>query len=269
MHNKNDFYIGVMDSGIGGLSVVKYINDILPHENLIYFGDIARLPYGTKSQETIKKYAVQCTEYIISKNIKAIIIACNTVSAIALSQVLALSSGIPVIDVITCAVDSSYNISINNNIGIIATPATVSSLSYVNKLKEKNSVLNIFQKSCTLFVPLIEEGYIDSPALEIIAQDYLNYFIDKNIDTLILGCTHYPLIKKTISKILTNKITLIDPAVSTVNKLEQILKSNDLLNKNVKTGIYKYFITEYSANFIRTGELFLNRKINNVELVNL
>ena len=267
MPNLNERPIGVFDSGIGGLTVVKSIMQQLPHEDIIYFGDIARLPYGTKSVATIRKFAAQTVQFLLQQNVKAIVIACNTISAVAKDEVKTLAGDIPVVDVISAG--SRAVSKIGNNVGIIATPATVNSLAYPESIKQLNPAIEIAQVACTMFVPLIEEGFIVHPALELIAREYLEPLIKQDIDSLVLACTHYPIIKATIEKIMGHKVTIIDPATETCEELAQILSKRHSLNQQHHLPEYKFFVTELSPNFNKIGEMFLNKRLNKPELVNL
>ena len=263
----NNSPIGVLDSGIGGLTVAKSIMQKLPHENIVYFGDIARLPYGTKSVETIKKFAKQTVQFLLQHNVKAIVIACNTISAVAKNEVLELAGSIPVFDVISsgseaCAKDG-------HKIGIIATPATINSNAYPNSILKQNKNAIISQVACTLFVPLIEEGYINHQALDIIAREYLKPLINDNIDTLVLGCTHYPIIKDTIAKIIGNKIKIIDPADKTSDNLVATLTKLNMLNNSSLNPTYEFYVTELSHKFNTIGEMFLKTKLAPPQLVSL
>ena len=258
--------IGVFDSGIGGLTVVKSIMQKLPHENIVYFGDIARLPYGTKSVATIRKFAEQTVRFLLQHNVKAIVIACNTISAVAKDEVIKLAGDIPVLDVISSgSIASSHG----NNIGIIATPATVNSNAYPNSIAKLNQKANLSQVACTLFVPLIEEGYINHKALDLIASEYLSTMNDNKIDTLVLGCTHYPIIKDTIRKIIGDKVNIIDPADKTSEDLVSTLTKLNLLNTSNDKPIYEFYVTEISSKFNTIGEMFLNTKLGTPKLVSL
>ena len=256
--------IGVFDSGIGGLTVVKSIMQKLPHENIVYFGDIARLPYGTKSVATITKFAEQTVKFLVQHNVKAIVIACNTISAVAKDEVIKLAGTIPVLDVISSGSVASSN---GSNIGIIATPATVNSNAYPNSILKLNNTVKISQAACTLFVPLIEEGYINHPALDLIAKEYLSPM--NQIDTLVLGCTHYPIIKNTIAKFVGKNVNIIDPADKTSDDLVATLTKLDLINTSLGTPVYEFYVTEISPKFHSIGERFLNTKLSTQQLISL
>ena len=263
--NKN-LAIGVFDSGVGGLTVVKNLKEALPNENIIYFGDIARIPYGTKSRKLIIKYAKQTVKFLLEKNVKAIIIACNTISAIAKEEIQCFAKDIPIIDVVSAGVNSINN---EKNIGVIATPATIKSNVYSKKLTLKNNKINVYSQECGLFVPIIEEGFIKSEATSIIAKEYLSYFDDKNIQALILGCTHYPLIENIIKKSIPYNIDLIDPALEAVEMLIKDLQKNNLLLDIEKMSETKFYVTDIPLKFKALGESFLNSKMDHLEIVNI
>jgi glutamate racemase len=261
--------IGVFDSGIGGLTIVREIMRTIPHENVIYFGDIARLPYGTKSAAAIKKFTAQTVQFLLKQEVKAIVIACNTITSVALDVVKELAGNIAVIDVISEGSHAATAALDSNRIGIIATPVTINSHAYPKAIHELNPDLEVISQACPLFVPLIEEGLIRHKALELIAYDYLQLLIHQHIDTLILGCTHYPLIKDTLAKIIGDKVKIIDPAIATCHKLATILKEQQLQNVSHKNPEYLYFVTDIPVKFQEIGEQFLNSKMTNLELVNL
>ena len=260
--------IGVFDSGIGGLTVVHEIMRTLPHENVIYFGDIARLPYGTKSAAAIKKFTAQTVQFLLKQEVKAIVVACNTITSVALDVVKELAHNIAVIDVISEGSHAAATLN-SKKIGVIATPVTINSHAYPNAIHELNSDLEVISRACPLFVPLIEEGLIKHKALELITHDYLQPLIHQHIDTLILGCTHYPLIKDTLAKLMGNKVTIVDPAIATCHKLATILKEQQLLNPSHRVAEYRYFVTDIPVKFQEIGEQFLNSKMTNLELVSL
>lgn len=265
----NQAPIGVFDSGMGGLTVMQEIMHSLPNEDIIYFGDIARLPYGTKSVATIRKFAEQTVQFLLNKKVKAIVIACNTISAIAAEEVKKIAgSHIPVIDVISAgSSDAVYGK--HNKIGIIATPATINSNAYPLAIHKLNPSVQTVTQACALFVSLIEEGFIEHPATKLIAIDYLNSLKEQNIDALILGCTHYPLIKRIISEIMGNTVKIIDPAITTTLKLTEMLINHNLLNNQPKNGNYHYYVTDIPVKFQENGERFLAHKMTNIELVSI
>lgn len=260
----NNRPIGVFDSGIGGLTVVKNIIDMLPNENVIYFGDIARIPYGTKSRATIQKFAAQTANFLIKQDVKAIIIACNTISAIAKDIVKGIAKEIPVIDVISAGVNTIGEL---KSIGVIATPATINSNAYLKQIHDKNPKVDVYSKACGLFVSMIEEGFVEGEIVELVAKKYLDYFIDKNIDGLILGCTHYPIIKDSIAKILDVK--LIDPSQQVTQMLYKLLIKKGLLNQTTNNPEYKFYVTDIPLKFRTVGEMFLQTPMQHLEIVSL
>lgn len=260
--------IGVFDSGMGGLTVMREIMGALPKENIIYFGDIARLPYGTKSVTTIRKFAAQTVQFLLSQNVKAIVIACNTISAIAKDEVEKVAGNIPVIDVISAGSHDAANGNYKK-VGVIATPATTNSNAYPQAIHRLNPDIQIISKACALFVPMIEEGFIMHKALELIAHEYLDMLQKEDIDALVLGCTHYPLIKSTINKIMGSSVQIIDPAITACHKLVKILTSQNQLNTKSQKSSYSYFVTDIPLKFKENGERFLGNKMDQIELVNL
>ncbi len=257
--------IGVFDSGIGGLTVVKEIISQLPNESIIYLGDTARVPYGTRGKEVITKFALELTSFLLKRKVKFLVVACNTISSTCLRQIQKISPA-PVLGVIDPVVDEALRVSKSQNIGIIGTQATISSKVYQKRINRKDPKKKVLMKACSLFVPLAEEGLIDSPVTELIAKEYLKEFKGSGIDTLILGCTHYPILKQTIQKVIGKKVTLIDSAKPTAKKLKEVLENKKLLSK-AKKAKYEFFVTDapervykVASNFF--GQTILLRKIN-------
>ncbi|HUU41148.1 MAG TPA: glutamate racemase, partial [Desulfatiglandales bacterium] len=225
--NKNP--IGVFDSGIGGLTVVKALLEHLPLENIIYFGDTARVPYGVKSAETISRYAKQITEFLLLQNVKLLIVACNTMSAVAYNAIEDLSS-VPVLDVVDAGARTAATETKNKCVGVIGTPTTISSNAYTRAINAYDPEIRIFSQSCPLFVPLVEEGWLDHQVTRLTALEYLRPIMAENIDTLVLGCTHYPLLKPLLQDVLGYRIRLVDSARSITYRAGELLKKNNLLN---------------------------------------
>lgn len=259
--------IGVFDSGIGGLTVVKNLMHSLPHEDVIYFGDIARIPYGTKSVATIKKFTEQTVRFLLKQHVKAIIIACNTISSVAKDNVLELAGLIPVVDVVSAGTRSATKIA--TRIGVIATPATIKSNAYPDAIHALNPQAEIYSQACALFVTMIEEGFIHHKALELVARDYLARLKKQPMEALILGCTHYPLIIDTIRKILGPKLKIIDPAIMACELIKETLTRNNQLNPQSDKGTYRFYITDVPINFQAIGEVFLGHPMQHLEVVNL
>lgn len=260
--------IGVFDSGLGGLTVVREIRRQLPAESVIYFGDLARLPYGTKSKEQIRTFSVQNALFLLKYKVKTIVIACNSSSGAAY-QFLKNQFKVPVFDVIQPAVERSLEVTRSGRIGVIATQATIESQSYAKLLLRKNKKLKIFSSACPMFVPMVEEGWTDGKISEDIAGFYLNDLKKHRIDTLILGCTHYPLLKPLIQKVMGEKINLVDSAVPTVKNLDVFLRENHLAASSARKAQMDVYVSDKPRNFIRVGERFLGEKLNRVQVVRL
>ena len=258
--------IGVFDSGLGGLTVVRALKKLLPNESIIYFGDTARLPYGVKSNDLVKQYSIQITKFLIQKDAKIIIIACNTATATALNILKNKFSLIPIIGVIEPGVEHAILKTNNKNIGVIGTIATISSGAYKESIKKIDSEIDVISKACPLFVPFVEEGWTYGAAISEITAHYLSIF-KNNVDTLILGCTHYPLLKNIISK-ETKHITLVDSATAVAKNAYKILQKNSLLNMDDKSGVLQCYVTDLPMRFEKLGNIFLGSEINNIHLVN-
>ncbi len=266
--------IGVFDSGVGGLTVLKQLIRFLPNEKFLYLGDTARVPYGNKSQETVKRYAEEATKFLLSKNVKMIVIACNTVSSLALENVRKLAGDIPVVGMLDFSAIAAYRTSRTKNIAVIGTRATIDSQSYEQQLKQiaDTKKLKIYSKPCPLFVPLVEELFLDNEATKLIASNYLVEFSEKNIDTLILGCTHYPALSKIIQDLLPN-VNLIDTGEQSSIQVLRILAEKHILNNDTidfsAVPQVEFFITDLSPNFKKIAEFLLGFSIENPNIVQL
>jgi len=260
--------IGIFDSGIGGLTVVKEIIKLLPSENLIYLGDTARVPYGTKSKNTVTKYAESNANFLLSKGIKILIIACNTASAYSLDALRSKLS-IPVMGVIEPGAKKAARITSNGKVGVIGTPSTIRSEAYSKALLNINSGLEIFQKPCPLFVHLAEEGWHDGDISLQVAQIYLNDMVRRKIDVLILGCTHYPILKNTIKKVVGEDITLIDSAEETANELLRLVTSGKISNSGQRETIKDFYLTDDSETFIDISSKFLGDEISEIKVTDI
>ena len=259
--------IGVFDSGIGGLTVLKEIRKVLPNEKIFYFGDTARVPYGEKTKELITRYSKEIVEFLLDKEVSAIVVACNTATALALEE-LRKTFKIPIIGVIKAGAKTAINTTKSGNIGVIGTKATVNSKRYEEEIKKLSENVKVIAKACPLFVPAVEEGILDGKLVDQIIKTYLDDF-EKEIDTLILGCTHYPLLKSAIGKIYTN-LNIVDPARETALDLKEILEEKNLLkNDATKTKEVKYYVTDGKDKFKEIGIMFLDENIEKVELVKL
>lgn len=260
--------IGIFDSGIGGLTVAKAVMATLPNEDIIYFGDTARVPYGIKSEETVRLYALQITKFLLRKGVKMILIACNTVSASAKKEIVRVAGNIPVLDVITAGTESVLNGEKNARIGVIGTLATVNSKAYVQAIKEVKPGAEVIQQACPLLVPLAEEGWIDNEVAKKTLRFYLEIFKKENIDSLILGCTHYPLFKTIIPKVLDeNGIRIVDSADSIAKTAKE--KLNELNVLNDEGGKFECFVSDRPQRFQELAERFLGRSISEIQIVSL
>jgi glutamate racemase len=251
--------IGVFDSGIGGLTVLQKIIESLPKENTVYLGDTARAPYGTKSVETVLRYSFENTEFLVQKGVKAVVVACNTSTAIALTP-LRDNVSIPVIGVIEPGVRRAIKITRNKKIGVIGTEATIQTGAYTRALKEADATVEVYSRPCPLFVPLVEEGWTDNDVVEMTVKAYLGSLKQSGIDTLILGCTHYPLLKKAIRKFMGSGVRLVDSAEEIAREVETTLKKAVLTRRNGK-GIHSFFVTDAPDRFIKIGRRFLGEKV--------
>jgi len=261
----NSFSIGVFDSGLGGLTVMQQLMKALPDEHFIYFGDTARLPYGEKGRETIIRYSIENTVFLLEKNIKALVVACNTATAHALERLQQIFS-VPVIGVIDPGAESAVNISKNGRIAVLGTKGTIQSQSYQKAIAQKNPSVTLFPIACPLFVPLVEESYANHPAARLIVQEYLRPLKDQQIDTLLLGCTHYPLLHSIIQEEIGKDVAIIDSAVSCAKKLATILTENGLKRSDNLTPKHQYFVSDEPLKFQTLGQNFLNMAIDHVEL---
>lgn len=246
-----DAPIGVFDSGIGGLTVVREIMRQIPNEKIIYFGDTARVPYGSKSKETVTRFSRQIARFLQSQNVKTIVVACNTASAYALDT-LEKEFDIPMIGVVKPGAKVAAETTQNGKVGVIATSATIGSAIYTTYIKEIKPEVTVTGKACPLFVPLVEEGLLEDPVTDEIASRYLSELIDIDIDTLILGCTHYPLIRNTIGRIVGDTVTLVNPAYETARELKILLETHGILQDkkpDLGENRYQFYVSDGAEKF--------------------
>ncbi len=255
--------IGIFDSGVGGLTVVRAVMNKLPHENIVYFGDTARVPYGPKSPQTVRDYAAQDTEFLMSHDVKMIVIACNTVSSVAL-EVVRKHSRVPVIGVIVPGAKAAVASTKVKRIGVIGTLGTIISNAYRNAIRQFDSEATVFDQACPLFVPLAEEGWIDHQATGLIAKEYLFPLKLKKIDTLVLGCTHYPILEPAIRSVFDGTVTMIDSGHAAAAEVDSTLNSESMRNTNKDKGNAFFFVSDIPHKFTEIGERFLGRKLGNV-----
>ncbi len=258
----NNKAIGVFDSGIGGLTVYKAIKEKMPDEKVIYLGDTARLPYGSKSAETIIRFSEENAFFLLGRHIKILVVACNSASSYALPN-LQDKLDIPVLGVIEPGSEAAVQFN-HKRIGIIGTTATISSGAYERAIKEKKRDTEIFTRECPLFVPLVEEGWVNHEVTRLVIKEYLLPLKEKNIESLVLGCTHYPVLKKPIAAFLGDSIKLIDSAETITEKVYSILKSLGWLNQSGIDLEDEFFVTDFPERFKNVGEIFLEKKIEKV-----
>ena len=262
--------IGVFDSGLGGLTAVKELLNVLPYENIVYFGDTGRVPYGNRSKDTIIKYAKQDANFLISNNVKFIIAACGTVSSVASD--LGDCFGVPFVGVVKPTALASVNATKNKKIGVIGTTATIKSNSYKREIASLDSSIEVLVQDCPLFVPLVENGFTspDDFVVTEIARRYLQGFIDAKVDTVILGCTHYPILKDVIKKVMGESVTLIDSGRETALYTATLLKENNLLNNSNTKGSCDFFVSDRTEGFSKLASVFLHKEISeNVERIDI
>ena len=257
--------IGIFDSGLGGLTTVREIQRIMPGEDIIYFGDTGRVPYGTRSRETIIRYTKDDIEFLLKHDIKFIIAACGTASSVALPE-LQDKYDIKIMGVLESACRKAVEVTKNGRIGVIGTSGTVKSGKYTELIKELNPNLEVFSNACPMFVPLVENGYAESEAAMLIAKDYLNPLKEANVDTLILGCTHYPLLTNVISVIMGEGVTLLSPGALAAEEARVYLEKEDLLSDK-ECGNSEFYVSDSVENFTQLGSTFLGKTIEgNVHL---
>lgn len=264
----NNSPIGVFDSGIGGLTVLKEIFRMLPDEGTIYLGDTARVPYGIRSPETVMRYAFENTQFLVSKGIKLLVIACNTASSISLEAIRKAVS-IPVIGVIEPGACAAVRVTRNKRIGVIGTEATIRSNAYKRAINAIESSAEVFGLPCPLFVPLVEEGWTEGEITRMVAERYLDGLKERDVDTLVLGCTHYPLLKGIISEVMGTNVILIDSAVETAKGTMAVLKKQGIEADVKKNTLRQFYVTDSPDRFIEVGGRFLEQEIKHIEKIDV
>lgn len=245
---------------------MRALMERLPFENIIYFGDTARVPYGIKSVETINRYAAQIAEFLLQKDVKLLVVACNTMAAVAYQAIKDLSP-VPVLEVIDASARNASFATRTKSIGVIGTPATINSNAYVRAIHLLDKDVKIFSQACPLFVPLVEEGWLDHPATRIIAEEYLKSVLAEQIDTLVLGCTHYPLLKPLLQDVVGQNVKLIDSAEAIADITADLLARQNLGNSNRRPPDYLFYVSDVPYRFQMIGERFLGRTLGRVELI--
>lgn len=263
----SDKPIGIFDSGIGGLTVVKDVRRYLPNENIVYFGDTARVPYGTKSQSTIIEFAIQDVNFLLKKGVKAVIAACFTVSSNAI-DVLTSKFDIPILGMVEAGVDAIKKTKANF-IGIIGTDATIESKSYEKRLKKEIKGIKVISRACPLFVPLAEEGWVNNNVAKMTVEKYLLPLKKKGVEALVLACTHYPLLKKAISEFMDNNVEIILPGRELASSLKKKLIELNIENRGKDKGDMKVYLSDIPRNFERIAKKFLGMPVLNAKKVNI
>lgn len=260
--------IGIFDSGVGGLTVLRELTRVLPQEDTIYFGDTARVPYGTKSPDTVIRYSQEIASFLIKRDIKLLVVACNTASAVALPT-LRKTLPVPVVGVIEPGAKRAVDVTRSGVVGVIGTSGTIRSSAYSRAIKRLNPSVSVLARPCPLFVPLAEEGWIDNDVARMTAELYLDELKRAGVDTLVLGCTHYPLLKKVIAEVMGPDVTLVDSAEETARTVAGILQDKKMLRPPAEDGNHHYYVTDVPAGFIRVGNRFLGGKLGDVYQVSL
>jgi glutamate racemase len=260
--------IGIFDSGVGGLTVVHEVFKRLPGEQIVYFGDTARVPYGTKSPKVVQHFAMQDVRFLLQKDVKMIVVACHTVSSVAMDALLEQFQ-FPILGVVVPGVRAALEATRNRRIGVIGTKATAVSKSYETHFMKLDPRVRVFSQACPLFVPLAEEGWLMGEITKLIAEKYLNPLKAHRIDTLILGCTHYPLLKSVIQEVLGDGVTLIDSAEETARAVEEKLVREKIENPGHEKAEHRFFVSDIPHQFRDIGERFLGQKFNHVQQIDL
>lgn len=257
--------IAIFDSGFGGLTVMRAIMELMPEENLIYLGDTARIPYGNKSKETIIRYSIENSSFLLQQNIKMLVVACHTCSSQAL-DILENALPIPVIGITKAAADEIAGLKEKSHVAILGTQGTISSEFYQEQIQERFENMKFDATACPLFVPLVEEGLIHHPATWLLAKEYLSKYEDKDIDAVLLACTHYPLLKEVLQMLFKETVQFIDPAFACAKKVQEFLKQTNQEAVNSSPS-YRFLVSDSPEKFRTFGPMFLKRPIPDVELI--
>jgi glutamate racemase len=260
--------IGIFDSGVGGLTVLKAVINALPQEDTVYLGDTARFPYGTKSPETVTRYAHEITSFLVKRDIKLLVAACNTASSVSLDS-LKSRFDIPIVGVIEPGARRAACVTKSGKVGVIGTEGTIRSSAYTKAIKRINPDIEVITRPCPLFVPLVEEGWVDNEVARLTARIYLEGLKNCGVDTLVLGCTHYPILKGVIAETMGPEVRLVDSAEETAHTVAEILRGKNQLRPSSESGNHHYFVTDVPAGFIRIGSRLLGDKMADVHQVSL
>lgn len=258
--------IGIFDSGVGGMTVARAVEQLLPEKRLIYFGDLARTPYGSKSAGTLCKYSRQNTEFLLSHGAKIIIVACNSAASVA-AELLLAGYDVPIFEVITPAVAKAVSVTKNNRIGVIGTRATIKSNIYDHKIRQVRGEATVFSQPCPLLVPLVEEGWLGKRETKMILRRYLHPLKHKNVDTLVLGCTHYPLLKEMIARRIGRDVTVIDSSVEVASRVRKFLEMTPEVENSLAVGGESvYYVSDVTEAATITAQRIFGRKMNLVQV---
>jgi glutamate racemase len=260
--------IGIFDSGVGGLTVLRELRRQLPREELVYLGDTARVPYGTKSAQTVGRYAREAARFLVGQRVKVLVVACNTASAVALDDLAAVHR-LPVVGVIEPGARKALEVTRTGRIGVIGTEGTIRSRAYERALLDSNPAVAVCAASCPLFVPLAEEGWAEHPVARLTAAEYLAPLLRQGIDTLVLGCTHYPLLKRTLQEVAGPSVELIDSAAETAKTVAILLAAQGLERRGSQPASPRFFVTDVAERFERVGGAFLGAPLAGVNTVTL
>ena len=260
--------IGVFDSGVGGLTVVRALMERLPNENIVYFGDTARVPYGVKSRATIETFTAQIVDFLLQNQVKALVIACNTIAAVAHQRVQQMAGNMPVLSMIEAGAQAALATTRNGHIGVIATSTTVNSNAYARAISARNADTRILSQAAPLLVPLVEEGWLEHEVTRLTVREYLRPLLADKIDTLILGCTHFPLLKPLIKQEAPH-IELVDSSTPPAEAAAQALAAADLLNTQTAAPDYRFYVSDIPLRFQTIGERFLGRSLEQIEMLRL
>ncbi len=260
--------IGIFDSGIGGLTVARAVYERLPHESTVYFGDTARVPYGPKSPETVRRYSIEILDWLLHQGVKAVVVACNTSTAHAL-EALQAHSPVPVVGVIEPGARAAAAASAGGTIGVIGTAGTIASNAYARAIQRASAGAQVEQRSCPLFVPLVEEGWFEHPAAELIAREYLEPLRRARVDTLVLGCTHYPLLRPLVQRIMGAEVRLIDSGEETAGAVEQALAAGSLAAPAGAPATHRFAVSDDEARFRQVGARFIGDRLGRADVVPL
>lgn len=266
--DKKDSPIGIFDSGIGGLTVARTVRALVPSEDIVYVGDSARVPYGSRSPGTIVRYSLEIANFLLQCKVKLLVAACNSISAVALTDI-SRATNLPLVDVISAGTACALKTSKNRRIGVIGTTATINSEAYQRAIHRVDGEVEVFSRACPLFVPLTEEGHLNSKATEILAREYLAPLLDEGVDTLILGCTHYPLLKPLLQEIAGPSVTMIDSASAVASEIYGRLQQANMLKSPGSRGEMSCFVTDDPEYFRLKGKKFLGLELDSVRLISL